>query len=104
MEIKSTRPASIAEAKDILEKRSKESELGYEQFQALEHGEKFAGEPEAIKKLISALTKHEKITEELAIKLIDISPSDPSTVKSILVKDRVELSEEEINQILKELS
>jgi DNA-directed RNA polymerase subunit F len=105
MEIKSSRPASLSEAKEILAKRSEEGELGYEQSQALENTEKTSKHtPENMKKLISTLTKNDKISEELAIKIIDIGPSDPSTVKAILVKDRIELSDEEMGQIIKELS
>jgi len=105
METKSSKPASIATAKEILSNRSKEGELGYEQTQALENAEKFSKfKPDRIKKLVEKLTNNEKINEELAIKIIDICPTDASTLKAILVKDRIELSDEEINQIIKELS
>ncbi len=104
METKSSKPASISTAKEILSKRSKEGELGYEQTQALENTEKFSKfKPDKVKKLIEKLT-NEKINEELATKIIDICPTDASTLKAILVKDRIELSDEEINQIIKELS
>lgn len=104
METKSSKPASIAKAKEILSNRSKEGELGYEQTQALENAEKFSKfKPDGIKKLVEKLT-NEKISEELATKIIDICPTDASTLKAILVKDRIELSDEEINQIIKELS
>lgn len=105
MKIKSSKPLPISEAKEILSKRSKEGELGYEQSQAFENTEKFAKfKPDKVKKLVETLTNNEKISEGLAVKIIDICPSDPSTLKAILVKDRIELSEEEISQIVKELS
>jgi DNA-directed RNA polymerase subunit F len=105
METKSSKPTSIVKAKEILSNRSKEGELGYEQTQALENAEKFSKfKPDGIKKLVEKLTNNEKISEELATKIIDICPTDVSTLKAILVKDRIELSDEEINQIIKELS
>ena len=105
MEIKSSKPVSITEAKEILSKRSKEGELGYEQSQALESTEKFSKfKPDKAKKLLETLKNNEKISEELATKILDICPDNPATLKAILVKDRVELSEEEINKIIKELS
>ena len=105
MEIKSSKPVSITEAKEILSRRSKEGELGYEQSQALENTEKFSKfKPDKIKKLVETLTNNGKIGEKLAVKIIDVCPDNPATLKAILMKDRVELSEEEMNQIIKELS
>lgn len=105
VEVKSSKPVSVSFAKEVLSERGKEGELGYEQSQALEHGERFAHYESAdVKKLVASIAKNEKISEELAIKIVDIRPNDPSTLKAILIKDRIELSEEEIAQIIKELS
>lgn len=95
----SSRPASLSEAKKIMERREKDGELGYEQQQALEYLKKFAAEGgEAIVKEIS---KNKKIPLETAVKIADIRPKKPETVKAILLKDRVDLNEEEIAEILK---
>lgn len=100
MEIKSSKIISISEAKEILEKRGEEGELGYEQAQGLEHAKKFATEST---KNIEKIAKHDKITEELAIKIASISPNDPSTIKAIAAKDKIELSDDEASEILKDL-
>ncbi len=105
MKIKSSSVVSVSEAKEILSKRQEDGELGYEQAQALEHAEKFCIEkPENCKKIIAALAKHEKITDEVAVKIADIGPSDPATLKAILAKDRIEISDEEAAAILKDMA
>ncbi|MGV8085405.1 MAG: hypothetical protein ACP5N9_04100 [Candidatus Bilamarchaeum sp.] len=104
MEIKETRAVSITEAKLILQKRKEEGELGYEQNQALENSEKFSSKDQKeLDKMVKELTKEGKISEETAKKLIDISPNNPSTLKAVLLKDKVDLSEEEIASVIKKL-
>ena len=104
MDIKSTKPVSLLEAKEILEKREKDGELGYEQSQALEHAKKFCNmDSKKLQKVLGTLTKNEKVTDEIALKIIDVMPADSATIKAILAKDKIELSEEELNSIIKEL-
>lgn len=105
MEIKSSRPVSVCEAKEILVRRKEDGELGYEQGQAHDNSERF-GTIEAKKaaKVIETLAKFDKISEELAVKIADIRPDNAATLRAILVKDRIELSEDEINSIIKELA
>ncbi len=105
MEIKSSRPVSVSEAKDIMARRKEEGELGYEQGQAQESTERFGTtDSKKLKKLVDALTKYEKISEELAVKIIDIRPDNAATLRAVLVKDRVELTEDELNSIIRELA
>jgi DNA-directed RNA polymerase subunit F len=105
MKVKTSSVVSVSEAKEILSKRQEDGELGYEQAQALEHAEKFCKEkPDKCKKIVEALAKHEKVSEELAVKIADIGPSDPATLKAILAKDRIELSDEEAAAILKDMA
>lgn len=105
MRVKSTRPVTLSEARELLSERKEMGELGYEQAQALEHAEKFARHDTAkAKKLIATLTKNEKIPQATAARIVDICPENAATLKAILAKDKVELSDEEISQILKELS
>jgi DNA-directed RNA polymerase subunit F len=104
MDVKDSRPVSISEAKDILAKRKEEqAELGYEQNQALEHSERFARQDaDKAKKMVEKLMKH-KISQELAVKIIDIHPTTIPSIKAIVSKDKIELSEEDAEKILKEL-
>jgi DNA-directed RNA polymerase subunit F len=105
MKVKSSSVVSVSHAKEILSERQEDGELGYEQAQALEHAEKFCTEkPEKCKKIVEALAKHEKISEDLAVKIADIRPTDPATLKAILAKDRIEVSDEEAAAILKDMA
>ena len=104
MQIKSSKPVSVSEAKEILAERKEDGELGYEQSQALENSERFAdADAKKAKKLIEAISEIEKIGTELATKIVDIHPGSAATLRAILVKDRVELSEDAVNSVLKEL-
>ncbi|MBD3210435.1 RNA polymerase Rpb4 family protein [Candidatus Micrarchaeota archaeon] len=105
MEVKSSKPVTLSKVKETLEKREKESELGYEQSQALEHAQKFSDiDGKKGEKLVEKLTQNEKIPEEAALKIIDIMPKTPATLQSILARDKIELTEEELEAVLKELS
>lgn len=105
MEIKKTSAVPLAKAKEILAKRQEDGELGYEQAQALEHAEKFTkSEPDAMKRMVEALKKHDRITEELAVKVADVAPNEPATLKAILAKERIEISDEEAAAIMKDIS
>ena len=102
MNITGARPISVNEARELLEERSKESELEYEQLQAFEHAQKFSkygkAETEKLCKLITE--KYPNIDLELAQKLADISPKSPETLKAIVLRKRVDVSDEEAAGIL----
>lgn len=104
MEIKSTKPVTITDVKDILARRKEGGELGYEQAQALEHAERFAADSKKSEKMVAALVKTGKITEDAAVKIVDIKPASASTLKAVLLKDRIELSDDEIAGVLKEIA
>lgn len=105
MEVKETKTISVAEVKEILIKRQKEGELQYEQVQALEHAEKVNPIKTAkIAGIVKELMKNEKITQEIATKIVDIQPKKPETLKSMLLRSRVELSDEETAEIIKILN
>lgn len=103
MKIVSSEPVPLTDVKEILKKREKEEEeLAYEQAQSLENAEKFAETPPAeVKKLISEITKNNKISAETAVKIVDLMPKYVSTLKAILIKDKVELSDEELEAVIK---
>lgn len=103
MNIIESRPASITEAKDLLEKRAKESELEYEQEQALEHAQKFSKQTlKDLEKLANSIqAKYEKVDLELAQKIADIAPKHQESLRAILMRKRVVLSDEEIEDLLK---
>jgi len=103
MEVKKSEPTPESEVKSILSKRKKEDEeLAYEQAQALEHADMFAElTPAKCKKLIEDIAKNEKIPLETAVKIANIRPKQVPTLKAILIKDKVELGEDELVEIIK---
>jgi DNA-directed RNA polymerase subunit F len=105
MKIVESKPVSVCEAKELLDAREKKAELEYEQMQASEHATKFSPiKAEAAKKVAAQLTKlNEKLDIEIALKIVDISPKKPETLKSILLRRRIELEDAEIEELLKSL-
>lgn len=102
MKVLSSKPVSISEVKDILKKREKEGEFGYEQETALEHAVNFSKNSKSESdKLVKKLMGNEKVTEETAIKLVDLLPKTPDLIRSILLKDKIDLSQDEVTEIVK---
>lgn len=103
MNVLKAEPVPAAQAKELLEKRQKEGELNYEQAAALEHCEKTVSmtSKNAAEIIDRLLEKNKKLLPETAVKLVDVRPKTPGTVKAILLKDRVELGDDEINEIIK---
>lgn len=102
MRIVSSEPLTLAGVSGILEAREKEGELGYEQKQAQDYAKKFSKhERKEAERLMKEIMKNKKITAEVAATLVNISPKYPEVVKTIAAKDKIELSEEEISEIVK---
>lgn len=102
MKVLNSVPASVSEVKDILKKREKEGELGYEQQLSLEYSDNFSKHSKTeAEKLTKQIMKNGKINEETAIKLVDLFPTNADLVRAILLKDKIELNDEEVNEIVK---
>ena len=96
---------SIPEVKDILEEVSEGRELNYEQKLALEHATySVQTTTKDATKLIKALMEHERITEALAFKIVEIWPTHPDDVKAIFAKERFTIKEEDIQEILQKVA
>lgn len=105
MKVIGSKPLTIPEARELLEARAKGAELEYEQAQASEHAEKFSHHkadeaPGLIKELVK---KCDKLDPETAAKLVDISPKRLETLKAILIRKRIDVSDEEAAELLKML-
>lgn len=102
MTVISSKPVSMAEAAELLTARGKESELGYEQKEALAHAERFSkSSAKEAATLIKDLMKNKKLTLESAIKLVDIRPKKPDTVRAIILREKIDLSDDDIAEVLK---
>ncbi|MGV8176350.1 MAG: hypothetical protein ACP5NX_00940 [Candidatus Bilamarchaeaceae archaeon] len=95
-----SKPVSLEQVQEILEKRAKDSELEYEQSETLEYTKAFAkkGASKNAKEIRKACGK---IDEETALKIADIAPKHPETLKAVLAKDKIMLTEEELASVLK---
>lgn len=83
--------ATLAEALEILEKREKEGEFGYEQQLTFEYAKKFskldAGKSVKLKKEIEELG----VSEKIAASVVNVMPIDLMQLKQILANDKKEL-------------
>ena len=96
---------SIPAVKDILEAVQEGRELNYEQKLALEHATYTTQTtPEKALELVEALKEHERITDAIAFKIVEIWPTHEDDVKAIFAKERFTLKEDEVEKILKLVS
>ena len=96
---------SIPEVKDILEEVGEGRELNYEQKLALEHATySVQSTSKDANKLIKALMEHERITEALAFKIVEIWPTHPDDVKAIFAKERFTITSEDVQDILQKVA
>ena len=102
MKVKAEKPVPWAEARHILENRSKTKELGYEQKKALEHLNKFAKMTKKdLKELLSGLSKIEKLNEKHIAVLASFLPKSKNEINMLFANEHIILSEEEKEAILK---
>jgi DNA-directed RNA polymerase subunit F len=90
-----------AEAKEILKERKKETELGYEQKNALEYLKKYDKlTPKKAKELMEKLKEIKKLREKQIITIVNILPKDRDDLRLLLEKDYNLLTDEEKDFII----
>lgn len=95
-----------AEVREILEEILKnEEEPVYEQKVTLDFLRKFVkiGREDAEKAIKELLNLSEKIKPKIAVKLVDLLPSDEDEVRAVFAKERFTLTNDEVGEILKVL-
>ena len=101
MKVIEIKPVTMAEAKELLEKRGKEKELSYEQKLADEHLRKFAKlKPAEAKKFLEELNSTVKMSPEILSQVVNIMPQTPDELRLIFARERFSLKEEETSKIL----
>ncbi|MBI5228978.1 DNA-directed RNA polymerase subunit F [Candidatus Micrarchaeota archaeon] len=104
MELVKNEPITLAEVVALLKKRQADGELSYEQQNALDYAEKFSKvDVKAAKELMKELAKINGLGEKSAacVTIINILPKKEEEAKAILSKDKVELPEESLKEIIK---
>lgn len=101
MKVIETKPVTMAEAKDILVRREKAKELGYEQKLAAEHLKKFTKlNPEDAKKFMTELAAIVRMSDETAVQIANLLPKTIDELRMIFAREKFSLKEDEINRIL----
>ncbi|MBU5558061.1 MAG: RNA polymerase Rpb4 family protein [Candidatus Aenigmatarchaeota archaeon] len=101
MKVNEIKPITMAEAKDILAKRAKIKELGYEQKLAMEHLKKFTKlKPDEAKKFLAELSAIVRMSDETAVQIANLLPKTVDELRLIFAREKFSLKEDEINRIL----
>ena len=103
LKVISKKPITLEEAKRILDERAEEgTELLYVQEQTIKYLDKFADKSREKKeeKIIEEL-KGMVLSEEMAVKIVEVWPEHPDTLRTILAKEKVELDDAKIEEIMK---
>lgn len=95
-------PVTIAEVRErLIELRRETEDAGYARRRALDHVEKFSKlTAEEAEELLGELEDLEKMTPEIAVKMVDLLPEDADGVRAIYSKERFALDEGNIEEIL----
>jgi len=105
MDIIEEKMVSWAEAKKILEKKSKEKELGYEQKNALEHLKKFSKLSEKkVNEMMDALKKNERLNDRHIMNIVNHLPQNIDELNILFSNEIITLSEDDKKAILKVIS
>lgn len=100
-ETRNSKPATLAQVKEILGKRKQEGELGFEQQATMEYSEKFAKlTTESADALVQELSTMEKLKPDAVAKIADLLPKSASQLNIILSKERYTLTKEETTEVL----
>ncbi|MCJ2554592.1 MAG: RNA polymerase Rpb4 family protein [Candidatus Thermoplasmatota archaeon] len=93
---------TLAEVRELLEKEKEDrGELSPEQGYALQHAEAFARIPaKKAKKLVQGLLELEFMSPAIAVKVVDLMPTEPEEVRAIFSKERFTLAKEDLDRVL----
>jgi len=92
---------ALADVKEMLSAESEKKELGTAQRSALEHSQAMATLSSSdIDKLAAELRALKFMTDYAAYKIGDILPKYPEDVRAIFAKERVNLSADDVKQII----
>lgn len=101
MEIKEDKVISSVEARKILEKTTKDKELGYEQKNALEYLRKFVKLSEKkAEEMTEELKKIDRLKERHIISIIDHLPQSLDELRLIFSNEPLTLQEEDKKKII----
>ncbi len=101
MDIKSEKFVTPYEARKILKKKGKETELNYEQKNAFDYLNKFCKVAEKdIDALVSELSGIEKLNEKHVVGIVGMMPKDDDDLRLLFANERIVLSDEDKKKII----
>jgi DNA-directed RNA polymerase subunit F len=101
MNILDEKVVTDTEAKELLEKREKQSELKFEQKNTLEILRKFVTvEKEKLDKLVEELKTVEHLRDKHIVEIANFLPEDKDDLRVVLHKEYTNFTPEEIEKIL----
>ena len=101
MDVKDEQFVTAAEAKQVLEKKAGERELGYEQKNALEYLKKFVKlTPAKAKELAEELRAVERLKDRQVAVIVDYLPENEEELRLLFASEITALSEEEKKKVL----
>ncbi len=101
MNIVDEKVVTDVEAKEILEKREKESEMKFEQKNTIDVLRKFVTvEKEKVDKLVEELKTVEHLRDKHIVEIANFLPEDKDDLRVVLHKEYTNFTPEEIEKIL----
>lgn len=100
-EILSHKPIPLCEVAEMLSEREKEGELGFEQKGALDYAMKFRHLSQAkCEGLISKLLDLTFVSENMAIKVVDVLPKTEEEVILVFSQEKKDITKGQVKEIL----
>ncbi|NYT11186.1 MAG: RNA polymerase [Methanomassiliicoccales archaeon] len=91
----------LAEVLDMIKAESESRELNTDQKIALDHSQKLVRLSTAkARELQEALSRLDFVSDAMACKIVDITPSHPDDIRVLFAKERLILEKDHIDQIL----
>ena len=91
---------TLPQVKKILTKRAKEGELSFQQSITLEHASTFSKMAPAVSaKLVERLIKKYELSRSQAVQVVNIAPTSPEELRTILDARSTDLTDEQIIEI-----
>jgi len=100
-EIISEEEITLPQVKKVLTQRGKEGELSFQQSITLEHASTFSKMAPAVSiKIVEKLMKDYNLTRSQAVQIVNIAPTNPEEMKTILDARSSSLTDEQIIEIV----
>lgn len=104
-EIISIKPIPLCEVAEMLSEREKEGELGFEQKGALDYASKFRHlSKDKCEELISKLLELAFMSENMAVKLVDVLPKTEEEVILVFGQEKKDITKGQVKEVLDVLS